>query len=139
MRSRLVQFQATGMRPNTTVFPYFDDIDVSEYVTPAGGAEGGTLTTDGDGKISGTFRIPNDESLKFRIGERPFMLTDISDLVAQAGTRTTTAKTMYTASGLASSQRGIEFSTREARVTFDTETEKLRHLRLVTLNLTRSI
>ena len=84
---------------------------------------GGALITDANGNISGEFVIPNTGALKFRLGERPFRLTDISDLVVQAGTETTSAERMYTAIGLSSSQRGIEFTTREATVTSDTVTE----------------
>jgi hypothetical protein len=38
MRSRAVNFRATGMRPNTRVYPYFDNILVNDYVAPTNSA-----------------------------------------------------------------------------------------------------
>ena len=38
IRSRTITFTARGMRPNTRVFPFFDNIDISVYVTPDGGS-----------------------------------------------------------------------------------------------------
>ena len=36
IRSRTISFTARGMRPNTRVFPFFDNLDISIYVTPDG-------------------------------------------------------------------------------------------------------
>ena len=130
MRSRVVQFSATGMRPNTRVYPYFDDIAVSSYVLPANssfantGAFGDALETDSNGAVYGSFVIPNNDTLKFRQGERPFKLVDISNLVTQTGTETTSSTANYTALGLASSERGITLNTREARVSSDTISDR---------------
>ena len=130
MRSRLVQFRATGMKPNTRVFPYFDDILVNDFVAPttkefANTAGLGTsLETNANGDVFGVFVIPNNASLKFRQGERPFKLVDIANTATQTGTETTSAVTNYTSVGLASSQRGITFNTREARVSHDTVSER---------------
>ena len=117
IRSREISFSATGMRPNTRVYPFFEDTLVSSYVTPAGGSRGDNLVTDSNGKINGVFLIPNDDTLKFRVGERTFKLTDISDLIVEAGNQTTTSVATYNASGMTVSQRGISFSTREPTIT----------------------
>ena len=45
------------MKPNTRVFPFFDNVDISTYVTPSGGSLGGNLVTDSNGVVSGTFAI----------------------------------------------------------------------------------
>ncbi len=130
MRSREVRFAATGLRPNTRVYPYFDDILVNDYVVPANssfsntGSLGGSLNTDTNGSVYGVFIIPNDNTLKFRLGERPFKLIDIANTVTQIGTETTSATKNFTALGLASSQRGITFNTREASISSDTTTER---------------
>ena len=123
IRSREIQFSATGMRPNTRVYPFFEDTAVSSYVTPTGGSRGGALVTDSAGKVSGTFLIPNDDSLKFRIGERVFRLTDIQNLVVEAGNQTTSAVTTYNASGMTVSQKGISLTTREPKITSIPEQE----------------
>ena len=42
MRSKNVHFKATGMKPLTRVYPFFDKTPVSQYCVPAGGAVTGT-------------------------------------------------------------------------------------------------
>jgi len=123
IRSREVAFSATGMRPDTTVYPFFEDTDVSDYVTPTGGVEGGTLTTDSNGSVSGIFLIPNNDTLKFRVGQRRFKLIDIQDLIIEKGNATTSASAEYNASGLTVSQRGISLTTREPIITAEPVTE----------------
>jgi len=81
MRSRLVTFSAWRLKPNTTVYPFFDGEDVSAHCllisTTDGtdGAYGGTLTTDADGRINGRFLIPEGQ---FKSGVKVFKLTDSS-------------------------------------------------------------
>ena len=129
MRSREVRFVATGMRPNTRVYPYFDNIGVSAYVTPTTsafantGSAGSAITTNANGAVYGVFTIPNDNTLKFRQGERPFRLVDIANTATETGTQTTSSEANYTSLGLASSTSGITLNTREARVTTDTVSE----------------
>ena len=42
MRSRFLSFKATGLRPNTQYFPFFDAVDVSEWVNTTTGVGGFT-------------------------------------------------------------------------------------------------
>jgi hypothetical protein len=132
MRSREVKFAATGMRPNTRVYPYFDNILVNDYVAPTNssyantGPLGGALNTNANGAVYGVFIIPNNNTLKFRLGERPFRLVDIANTATQTGTETTSSSKTYTALGLSSSERGITFNTREASVSVDTVSERDR-------------
>jgi hypothetical protein len=129
MRSREIQFQATGMRPNTRVYPYFDNVRVAEYTTPTTsafantGAAGAALVTNANGAVFGVFTLPNNGTLKFRQGERPFRLVDIANTATQSGTQTTSSETMYTSLGLAQATQGITMNTREARVSSDTVNE----------------
>ena len=46
VRARTITFSGTRFKPGTRVYPYFDNIDVSTYVTPSGGSLGGNLVTD---------------------------------------------------------------------------------------------
>ena len=42
MRSRFLSFKATGLRPNTQYFPFFDGVDVSEFCNTSTGVGGFT-------------------------------------------------------------------------------------------------
>ena len=99
IRSRKIFFKAQGLRPNSKVFAFFDGQPVADWVRsetfqfhsdnatdygnlyqnatshPDGS---GTLQTDANGEISGSFFIPNSSTLKFRTGTRQFKLLDIS-------------------------------------------------------------
>ena len=129
MRSRLVEFVGTGMKPNTRVYPYFDNILVNDYVVPttrtyANTANlGGALETNANGAVFGVFVVPNDASLKFRQGERPFKIVDISNTVTQAGSQTTSATHNYTSIGLASAEQHTMTTTREVHLTTNTTNE----------------
>lgn len=106
MRERLIRFTGRGLRPNTRVFPYFDRVKVAEYVTPANSSfantnvEGSNLVTSANGDIYGVFRVPNDDTLKFRTGTKVFALIDAENLPADKDTITTSAAAEYQAEGL---------------------------------------
>ena len=112
MRSRLIKIQGVGMKPNTRVFAYFDDELVSDFVTPANSsfantaAEGSALTTDSTGTVYANFRIPNTDSLKFRIGTKRFELKDIANTITESNLITTSAFGDYTSIPLDITQRG---------------------------------
>jgi len=112
MRSRLIQFTGTRMKPNTRVYAYFDDEKVFDYVTPTNSSfantanEGTSITTDANGNVYGVFRIPNDDTLKFRVGTRRFELKDIEDTITGAELATTSAHGDFTSIGLDITQRG---------------------------------
>ena len=80
IRAQSISFSATGMKPNTKVYPFFDEYGVTNFVTPTGGVIGGQLTTDTNGAVSGTFDIPDPSAStkglnKWRTGERLFRLS----------------------------------------------------------------
>jgi hypothetical protein len=125
MRSRLVTFNATRLRPNTQVYAFFDDISVADYVSttassvlpsvgvntnlthPAGAT---TLTTDANGALTGTFFVPNNASMNFKTGDKTFLLTD-SSTNNQEATETSAAVT-YSAKGLIETKENVVISTR---------------------------
>lgn len=76
IRSRVIEFSASGMKPQTDVTPFFDGVDVSSLCTPNGGNVGDQLTTDALGSVTGTFEIPNEDDNRFRTGNRVFELKD---------------------------------------------------------------
>jgi hypothetical protein len=105
IRSRNVEFNAVGLKPLTTVIPFFDEVDVSNFVTPTGGSQGDPVVTDGAGSVSGIFEIPNNDDLRFRTGIRSFELKDKVDLSS------TSALENYTAQGILESLSEFFLST----------------------------
>jgi hypothetical protein len=125
MRTRLVHFTATRMMPNTTVYAYFDGVDISSYVsetqpgyTPLVGINSvvahpsgaGALTTDANGAVSGSFLIPNNSATKFTAGTKEFKLT--SDNTNNDALTRTTAFADFTAAGLIETVENVIISTR---------------------------
>jgi len=98
IREKTITFTAKDMKPLTRVYPFFDGIDVSAYVTPTGSTAGAALTTDSAGEATGTFAIPDaaDTSKpKWRTGNRAFRLTSNSTN-SLTGDVFTSAETIYT-------------------------------------------
>ena len=82
MRPRLIFFRAEGLRGNTRYFPFFDGVKVDDYVNttvsftnvagqtyvgnqyrgttihPSGST---TIVTDANGKVDGSFLLPNND------------------------------------------------------------------------------
>ena len=120
IRSRDITFTARGLRPNTQIYPFFDNEDVSSYVTPDGGVAGGNIVTDANGTAVGVFSIPDPKDTanpKWRTGTRVFRLTSSStnaDLSASA--TATSAEADYSAKGLQETVQEAIISTREIQV-----------------------
>jgi hypothetical protein len=129
MRSRLVQFTGSGMRPNTKVYPYFDDELVTGYCTPANSSfantasEGSSLETDSNGIVYGNFRIPNDDRLKFRVGTRRFELKDVANTVTQSALISTQAHGDYTSIPLDLSVQGTSVNLVTPQIATNTVTD----------------
>ena len=120
IRSRTVSFTATRMKPNTRVYPYFDNEVVTAYVTPSGGSLAGNLVTDANGAVSGSFAIPDPKDStkpRWRTGERVFRLTSSStnDLTSAPDTA---ANAEYIARGIIETVQNTIISTRTAAVEF---------------------
>ena len=128
IRKKDIEFSAVGMKPLTRVFPFFDGVDISAYVTPTGSNAGAALTTDANGSVSGLFALPAPidgfnirlapgTSLppKWRTGTRAFRLTSSSEN-SLVGDVFTSAETDYTAKGMIQQVQGTVVSTREPRI-----------------------
>ena len=112
IRNRSISFSATRMKPNTRVYPFFDNVDISSYITPEGGSEGGNLVTDSNGAVSGTFALPDPtvaSNPRWRAGRRVFRLTSSSTDSRTIDDVETAAEGDYVARGILDS----EGSTRE--------------------------
>ena len=141
VRARTITFNGTRFKPNTRVYPYFDNIDVSSYVTPTGGSLGGNLVTDANGALSGTFAIPdptNNSNPRWRTGTRVFRLTasatdDRSSDVETAG------EVDYTARGILETQQETILSTREPRLQRTNTTDNREITRTSTRETNRQV
>lgn len=107
IRAKTVTFTVTGMKPSTRVYPFFDNTDVTAYVTPSGGSLGDPVYTDTNGSVTGTLAIPGGT---FRTGDRLFRLIDSSSNDTTASS--TIAEMTYSASGLLLTKDGGVTSTR---------------------------
>ena len=118
MRSQKIYFKAEGLRPNTRFFAFFGGKQVFDFVREetftfastrgddfSTGYENITshpetssnLFSDANGKIEGSFFLPNTKALKFNSGEREFKLIDIS--VNNDEDSISRAKTSYSSTG----------------------------------------
>ena len=114
IRARTINFTATRLKPNIRVYPYFDNVDITAYVTPTGGALSGSLITDASGAVSGTFAIPdptNDTNPRWRTGQRVFRLTSSS--TNSFNDVETSAEADYVARGSLETLQNTIVSTRE--------------------------
>ena len=121
IRSRKVQFKASLLKPSTQVYAFFDNVNIDNFVQVVDSAteiirsgasneavqlfrmatvhpnKTAVLKTNDSGTIIGNFIIPNNDTLKFKSGERIFKLCD-----SPTNTSidiTTTAQTIYSATG----------------------------------------
>ena len=118
IRQKDIAFSVVGMKPLTRIFPFFDGIDISTYVTPTGSSAGAALTTDSNGSATGTFALPSPDvtaNPKWRTGTRAFRLTSNSTN-SLVGDVFTSAETDYIAKGMIQQVQGTVTSTREPRV-----------------------
>ena len=109
-RSRTLTFTGDGFLPNTRVYAFFDRQNVNAYITPTSSAysdaatpvAGSNLNTDGAGRISGTFVIPDPKvkgNPKFQTGEVSFKLTSSSTNNTKESP-ITSGETLYQAKGI---------------------------------------
>jgi hypothetical protein len=113
-RGKTVTFSAFGLKPNTTVYPFFDGENVSTYCGPNGGASGAGITTGAEGTITDAFFSIPDQTEGgiegFYSGERLFRLTDSpNDTLSET---TTAADGIYYAQGIVQQSEGSLLSTR---------------------------
>jgi len=129
IRSKDISFTAKGMKPSTRIYPFFDGVDVSTYVTPTGSSAGAALTTDASGSATGVFALPTptvSTNPRWRVGKRVFRLTSSSTNVKTKGLVTTASEADYTAKGLIQTVQGTVLATRESTVQRVTASDTVR-------------
>lgn len=126
MRSIVVNFKATRMKPNARVYAFFDNINVSEHCrllgssgTPLENKFGENLVVDSKGEIHGQFRIPEET---FTVGVKTFILCDDAQ-TPSSETITTFANSSFASTGLGTIERNKIMSTQPPQVTFTQQAE----------------
>jgi len=123
IRHKHTHIEATGLKPNTRVYPFFDGVDVANHIYDiANPYTRVDLITDGAGKLSPVFfKIPHN---KFRTGKKTLRLTDSSINDMTAGLVDTSAETTYEASGTLNTEQSTFLSVRNAEVVRTSTTEE---------------
>ena len=103
MRARKVYFKAEGLRPNSLYFPFLDGNNISAFTKGTTGPTGfqrysdndsdfgntltnltehpegsNALVSDPNGIVSGSFIVPNNDTLRISTGTKEFKVMDIS-------------------------------------------------------------
>lgn len=129
--SATIRFDAHGLKPNTRLYAYFDNVPVSAWcapILPGYGNQsiealsqtsvlGTPLYSDAYGNCSGVFRIPPNV---FRSQEITFQLTDIDDLSRGEGAKTTEADGVYYGSTLSVAKGQSLLNTRDTVISTST-------------------
>lgn len=136
IRSQTIEFYGSRMKPNRTVYAFFDGINVSNYcrmieaivydntqiekIRKQSIFGGIPLKTDANGEIRGEFRIPNGT---FFTGQKTFVLTDDPLNTGSNDTATTSASAVYFAGGISQSKQNstLNVITPEFKSTSQTE------------------
>ena len=139
MRSRVINFKAQLLKPNTRFYPFFDGADITSFtrsetfsgsnkfefsdlgsvdthegLTQHPDGAGTTLTSDSQGVLNGSFLIPRNDALKFATGTREFRLSD--DSQNRRNIETSSAEAQYVASGTIDTLQETIISTKVPRL-----------------------
>ena len=124
IRPRRILFHATGIKPNTRVYAYFDGIPASVYCTPTDATytvitanKGGELVADANGNVFGAFDVPGN---MFKTGDRVFRLADVDSLITGSDAITTQAASTYSASNISITKARYSLETRLPQVAINT-------------------
>jgi len=156
MRSRKVFFYANRLKPSTTMYLYFDGIDLTAYAknetsstyatwiaAQADGSNADTsykgftthpgttsaLVTSAAGEVWGSFIVPSNATHIFKTGQREVKITD--DSANNSEFESSTASNSYAAQGLLKAVEGTVISTKVP--TFE-ETEISQDRTIVTVD-----
>jgi hypothetical protein len=138
IRSREIQIELYGLRPNTRHFFFFDKQDINEFVAPGSffadlqgsstelrvqqsGAYGASVNTNANGELFAVFKIPEN---RFLVGERELIVVDVPTIEDAASSSISSGSLKYNAFnfsvdkiGLTVSTRMPQYSVSEARTT----------------------
>lgn len=119
MRGRDINVYASGLRPNTRHYFFFDGVDVNEHVAPGTptansarevgrfGAKNAAVTSDANGVIRAVFSLPE---ATFYVGDRVLTIVDVNQFASIDSASTSKAEMAYHAYNI--SQEKTTLSTR---------------------------
>lgn len=117
MRSREIEISATGLRPNTRFYFFFDGKDVNDHIasgTLVSGAVsktsdyGAVVTSNSDGALYAVFKIPAET---FNVGERLLEIFDVPQYSSKSAA-TSYASRAYNAFNFSYTKTGLQTATR---------------------------
>ena len=76
MRAKTIVFQASGLKPLTKYYPFFNEVYVGQYCSITSGQLSSDIVTDAYGNVTGNFYLPGGV---FPTGSLPFKLVDHVD------------------------------------------------------------
>ena len=129
LRANTITFSGKAFKPKTRIYPFFDGVDVSAFITPASTnfttdatpTKASPLITDAVGAIEGTFEIPESRfagqggNPRFKTGELEFKLTS-SSVNQKLPLPVTAGSTIYDAKGILETEQETIVATRNARI-----------------------
>jgi len=115
MRSKKIELNVTGLKPNTRIYPFFDSVAVAAYCRNSDGSTG-PFVTDPAGAFLGSFTIPNTDAIRFRVGKKTLRLTDRSDNNMTAGIANTTAESTFESAGTLNTEQSTFLAMRNAKI-----------------------
>ena len=126
MRSQNIKVFATGLRPNTRHYFFFDGVDVNDHVRPGTlsandarsigrfGAKGAAVTTDANGVIRAIFSLPENT---FYVGDRILTVVDVDTYGAIDSSSTSKAEMEYHAYNISQSKSNLSTRVPEMSIT----------------------
>ena len=132
IRSREIYFKAEMLKPDTKMYAFFNDVDITGYCAEKTYVEYGgdtnvvgygdatahpsatALVSDASGIIEGSFIIPNNSSLRFKTGTREFRLSDSP--VNDKANEGTYAEAQYYAAGMLEVKQNTIISTKVPKI-----------------------
>lgn len=125
IRARNITATCVGLKPSTTLYPFFNGTNVLAYCTMSGGTLGSDLTSDVAGSLTFDFSIPSNSTLKFRVGERVLKVADNQNDPTDLASTISSAEAVYSAQGLLEIKEDVSVSTRvpTIRRTVNTQTQ----------------
>lgn len=110
MRSINITVIGQNFRPYTTLYMFFEGVNVSAYCTPHGGSMGGALVTDSTGYLNCIFTVPDNSTLSFQTGVGTLRLIDNSANDTESAF--TYADSTFTSAGILSTHQVTITNTR---------------------------
>ncbi len=113
IRPKTITFTAQGLKPNTQYYPFFNNVDISDYCSTENGQISSNIISNSIGSIVGNFYLP---AATFTCGSHTFKLVDNVKIIdSNENNRTVnlpdplygSAEAFYEASGLLKQQQKL--------------------------------